>query len=153
MAWDSCVGLSLQYSRELNMKAIRTAAETARYIGIDCLTVTTTNYNIINAFNSSDHVGSLLHGFRFGIGSVARKNWYTMISLSGVKIFICRLEHMDTKARVNAIDGQKSGMLKKYGMKKNISPMTRGTLFAVRTPDLTRSLQLRFDRSVRDNSV
>ena len=60
---------------------------------------------------------------------------------------------MDTKARVNAIDGQKSGMLKKYGMKKNISPMTRGTLFAVRTPDLTRSLQLRFDRSVRDNSV
>ena len=81
VAWDSCIGLSMQYSRELNMKAIRTAAETARFIGMDAITITTTNYNIINAFNSVDHVGSLLHGFKNGIGSVARKNWYTMVRL------------------------------------------------------------------------
>ena len=88
VAWDSCIGLSMQYSRELNMKAIRTAAETARFIGMDAITITTTNYNIINAFNSVDHVGSLLHGFKNGIGSVARKNWYTMVRLK----FFCFLK-------------------------------------------------------------
>ena len=71
----------MQYSRELNMKAIRTAAETARFMGIDAITITTTNYNIINAFNSVDHLGSLLHGYKHGIGSVARKNWYTMVGI------------------------------------------------------------------------
>jgi hypothetical protein len=126
VGWESCIGLSMQYSRELNMKAIRTAAETARYIGLDCITITTTNYNIINAFNSADHVGSLLHGFKNGQSTVARKNWYTMVALSGITVFICRLEHMDTKARVNAIDGQKSSMLKKFGLKKKISPVTKG---------------------------
>jgi len=124
VAWESCVGLSLQYSRELNMKAIRTAAEIARYAGIDCLTITTTNYNIINAFNSVDHVGSLLHSYKQGVSSVARKNWYTMVSLSGIKVFICRLEHMDTKARQEAIKGQSSSMLKKFGSKKEVAPIT-----------------------------
>ena len=46
--------------------------------------------------------------------------------MSGVKVFICRLENMDTKARLAAIDGQKSAMLKKFGVKKQIAPQTKG---------------------------
>lgn len=46
--------------------------------------------------------------------------------MSGVKVFICRLENMDVKARLAAIDGQSSSMLKKYGKKKQIAPQTQG---------------------------
>ena len=48
------------------------------------------------------------------------------VSMSGIKVFICRLENMDAKARLAAIDGQSSSMLKKFGKNKQIAPQTQG---------------------------
>ena len=76
-----------------------------RFLGIDCLTITLQNFKLINQFNSMDAAGSLMHSFKYGMKNVVKTNWYHMLSLAGLKVFLCRLEYQDAAARDLAIKG------------------------------------------------
>lgn len=111
-SWEECDRLTLQYSREMNMRAIKHAAETAKFLGIDCLTITLQNFKLINQFNSIDAAGSLMHSFKNNMKNVVKTNWYHMLSLAGLKVFLCRLEYQDAAARELAIQAANASKFK-----------------------------------------
>jgi hypothetical protein len=53
-----------------------------------------------------DAAGSLMHSFKYGMKNVVKTNWYHMLSLAGLKVFLCRLEYQDAAARDLAIKGK-----------------------------------------------
>ena len=46
-----------------------------------------------------------MHSFKYGMKNVVKTNWYHMLSLAGLKVFLCRLEYQDAAARDLAIKG------------------------------------------------
>ena len=56
-----------------------------------------------------DASGSLMHSFRNNMKNVVKTNWYHMLSLAGLKVFLCRLEYQDAEARELAIKAAIAG--------------------------------------------